>query len=218
MIVLPVGDDAHSRPLAPTGDVVDLSEPSGETDEDLVRYLHRISFTDASSKLICLADFDPRSWQALALSEGLAAKRAVDTAQTSKIVELKSVAAAQAKKTAELEEVYSNLKLMKENMIASYRRLTEKYKRLEEKANSIECEKADAAEAHTTQLAEVEEKLVKETRDYTDYHWDVRHSFHEFHEVLKASLGELGACCLPFPTKNLERVVFHSLSVGLRRK
>jgi hypothetical protein len=49
MIVLPVGGDARSRPLAPTNNVIDLNEPSGETDEDLMRCLGCVSFTDASS-------------------------------------------------------------------------------------------------------------------------------------------------------------------------
>jgi hypothetical protein len=202
MIVLPVGDDTRSRPLAPTVDVVDLTEPSGETDEDLVRCLRHASFSDDSSKLICFADFDSGSWKALTLSEGLSTKRAVEATHASKIVKLELVDVAQAKRIAELEEACANLKLKKENVTTGYRRLAEKYKRLEEKATAIEREKADAVEAHATQLAEVEEKLAKEMQDYTDYHWDVRHILHELHEVLKASLGEVGARCLPFPVKN----------------
>jgi hypothetical protein len=46
------------------------------------------------------------------------------------------------------------------NVIAGYRRLSEKHKRLEEKA---EREKAEAVEAHTSQLARLNEELAKET-------------------------------------------------------
>jgi hypothetical protein len=203
MIVLPLCDDACLWPLAPTDDAVDLMEPSGKIDEDLMRCLHRVSFVDASSKLICFADFDPRSWEALTLSEGLAAKRAVETAQASNVAELESVAAAQANRILELEEGYANLNLKKENVTSSYRRPSEKYKKLQEKANAIEREKSDVVEAHTTQLAEVEEKLVKLTQDYRDYHWDVQHCLRELHEVLMALLGEVGARRLPFPAMNV---------------
>jgi hypothetical protein len=48
MIVLHVGDDTHSQPLAPTNDVIVLTEPSGEADENLVCCLLRVRFTDAS--------------------------------------------------------------------------------------------------------------------------------------------------------------------------
>jgi uncharacterized coiled-coil protein SlyX len=82
------------------------------------------------------------------LSEDLAAKRAAETAQASKTVKLESVAVAQAQRITELEGANANLKLEKENVIADYRRLAEKYKKLEEKSNAVSREKADAAEAH----------------------------------------------------------------------
>jgi hypothetical protein len=141
MIVLPVGDDTRSRPLAPTVDVVDLTEPSGETDEDLVRCLRHASFSDDSSKLICFADFDSGSWKALTLSEGLSTKRAVEATHASKIVKLELVDVAQAKRIAELEEACANLKPKKENVTTGYRRLAEKYKRLEEKATALNVKK-----------------------------------------------------------------------------
>jgi uncharacterized coiled-coil protein SlyX len=129
-------------------------------------------------------------------------KRVVETTQVSKIAELEAVVAAQAQRIAKLEEAYANLKLENENVTAIYRRLADRYKKLEEKASAIECEKPDVAEAHAAQLVEVEERLVKETQDRTDYRWDVRHSLCELHEVSKVSLREVGARCLTFPTKN----------------
>jgi hypothetical protein len=57
-------------------------------------------------------------------------------------------------------------------------------------------------EVHAAQLGEVEQKLAKETQDYTDYHLNVRHDLRELHEVLKASFREAGACCILFPAKN----------------
>jgi hypothetical protein len=57
-IVLPVGDNTCSQPLAPTNDVIDLMEPSGEADEYLVHCLWHVSFTDASSKLLLFVDSD----------------------------------------------------------------------------------------------------------------------------------------------------------------
>jgi hypothetical protein len=47
--VLPIGGDARSRLLAPIDDVVDLTKVMRETDEDLMRCLHCISFIYASS-------------------------------------------------------------------------------------------------------------------------------------------------------------------------
>jgi uncharacterized coiled-coil protein SlyX len=76
----------------------------------------------------------------------------------------------QAQRIAELEEAYTSLKFEKENVTTSYRKLSEKYKRLEEKA---EPEKAEATEVRVSQLAELEDQLAKETHDYTDYRWDV---------------------------------------------
>jgi hypothetical protein len=51
VIMLPIDYSAHSRPLAPTADVIDLMEPSGEADEDLMHCLQRVSFKNASSLL-----------------------------------------------------------------------------------------------------------------------------------------------------------------------
>jgi uncharacterized coiled-coil protein SlyX len=132
-------------------------------------------------------------------------KKVTETVQASKIAELELVAAAQAKRIAELERVSTNLKLEIENVTAGYQRLAEKYKRLEEKANALERKKTNMAEVHTTKPAQVVERLTKEMQDYMDYHWDVRHNIRELHKVLKASLGEVGACCLPFPSESASR-------------
>jgi uncharacterized coiled-coil protein SlyX len=126
----------------------------------------------------------------------------METAQASRIVELESLEATQARRIVKLEDARANLKLEKQNVTVGYRRLVKKYKRPEEKANVVEHEKTDATEAHAGQLAEVDEKLAKETQDYTDYCWDVRHSIHELHKVMKASLRKVGVRCLPFPAKN----------------
>jgi uncharacterized coiled-coil protein SlyX len=83
--------------------------------------------------IIFFAGFDPRSWLALALSEGLAARRSVETVLAKRIAELESVEAAQATRIVELEEACANLKLKKGNVTAGYRRLANKYKRLEER-------------------------------------------------------------------------------------
>jgi hypothetical protein len=78
-------------------------------------------------------------------------------------------------------------------VIAGYRRLTDKYKKLEAKANALEHEKAEALEIH---------EVLKETQYYIDYRLSVQLGLHEIHEVLKALFGEVGACCLTFPARN----------------
>jgi hypothetical protein len=52
----------------------------------------------------------------------------------------------------------TNLRLEKENVTIGYWRLSEKHKALVER---VEREKAELAEAHTTELAEVKEELDK---------------------------------------------------------
>jgi hypothetical protein len=95
-----------------------------------------------------------------------------------------------------------NLKLEKENVTTGYRRLASKYKKLEAKVNVLEREKTDIAEVNVGELNEIEEKLAKEMWDYTDYRWNVQHGLRELHEVLKASLWEVGERCLRFLAKN----------------
>jgi hypothetical protein len=56
--VLHVGDVAHSQPLAPTTDVIDQEEPSGEGEEDLAHYLQRVSFGNASFVVLFFAVSD----------------------------------------------------------------------------------------------------------------------------------------------------------------
>jgi uncharacterized coiled-coil protein SlyX len=89
----------------------------------------------------------------------LAAKRATEAAHADKNAKLESMVNTQAQKIAELKAACANLKLEKENMMAGYRRLLEKHKMLIERT---EWEKAELAEAHTTELAGVKEELDKE--------------------------------------------------------
>jgi phage host-nuclease inhibitor protein Gam len=91
------------------------------------------------------------------------------------------------------------LKLKKENVIAGYQRLSEKHKELGEKA---EQEKAEIAEAHTVELAEVRDELAKETQGYMDYCLYVRQCLRDLHEMLAASFGEVMVQWLPFLTRN----------------
>jgi uncharacterized coiled-coil protein SlyX len=91
----------------------------------------------------------------------LAARRAAEIAQASKIAELESEVSTQTKRIADLEEAYASLELEKENVTAGYRRLAGKYKKT---CRKTECEKPDAAKAHMAQLAEVDKKLAKETK------------------------------------------------------
>jgi hypothetical protein len=78
-IVLPVDDGAHSWPLAPTADVIDLTEPSGEADEDLVHCLLHVSLENASSccdvRFFVFLYSNLDLLQALILSEGLVVRK-----------------------------------------------------------------------------------------------------------------------------------------------
>jgi hypothetical protein len=81
----------------------------------------------------------------LALSEKLRAKRASESAQVVKNVELEVVMRSQAKKITELEMAYADLKCQKDNVTTGYRRLAAKHDAFTEKA---EQEKTKLAEAH----------------------------------------------------------------------
>jgi NADH dehydrogenase/NADH:ubiquinone oxidoreductase subunit G len=129
----------------------------------------------------------------------LAAKRVVEVAWVSKNAELESVIYAQDQKIAKLVKAYANLRLQKESMTAGYRRLSKKHKELGVKATQ---EKAEIAEAHVAELAEVRDELAKETEGYMDYRLNVRHRLRDLHEMLATSFGEVKARCLPFPTRN----------------
>jgi hypothetical protein len=85
------------------------------------------------------------------LLEGLAARRSVE--------------ATQAKRIIELEEARANLKLTKGIVTTSYRRLTNKYKRLEEKPNALEREKTDAVEVVTPRFQEMKRSLCTFAQD-----------------------------------------------------
>jgi hypothetical protein len=69
MIVLPVDDGARSRPLAPITNVIDLTEPSGEADEDPVHCLRHVYLVGGSRR------------------------KSVETAQAKMIVELEEACA-----------------------------------------------------------------------------------------------------------------------------
>jgi chromosome segregation ATPase len=121
------------------------------------------------------------------------------------------------KKIAELEEANANLKIEKESVVASYCRLASKYKDVEAKVKAIEKEKVKVEKSCTTQVAEVEKKLVKEVEDYMDYRLKFWRSLRALHEIFVSSLGEIGARCLPSPPP--QRVLrMRNFSAGLRTK
>jgi hypothetical protein len=112
--MLYAGDGTRPRSTALATELVDLTEPLGEADKDLVSCLCHVSYEKALFLLFVsvphLMGIIP---QALALLENLAAKRLEE--------------ASQARKIAKLEEAYTNLKIGKDSMAAGYRRLSDKY-------------------------------------------------------------------------------------------
>jgi uncharacterized coiled-coil protein SlyX len=170
MIVLDTGDGTRSRPIASATRLVDLMEPSGEVDKGLVSCLRRVSYRKALflffisvSPLISIIP------HVLVLSENLEVKRWEE--------------ASQAKKIAELNEAYANLKIEKESVGAGYRRLSDKYKKLEAKTKALKREKGEAEKLCVAQVAEVEKKLVKETNEYTKYSLEYRCSLLASHQT-----------------------------------
>jgi predicted nuclease with TOPRIM domain len=119
----------------------------------------------------------------------LATTRVAEATQASKNAELESVVSAQVQKIAELEVVYASLKWEKENIIASYRWLSDKYKMF--------VAKAELTETHAVEFDGVKEELDKETHDYTDYRLNVWRRLRGLHEVVASSFGEVKARCLP---------------------
>jgi hypothetical protein len=87
-IVLFAGDGTHSQSLAPTNDVIDLTEPTGEADEDLVRFMRHVSVRNATHELLFFTNSDLCFLQALNLSEGLTVRTLVEAAQAKKIAKL----------------------------------------------------------------------------------------------------------------------------------
>jgi predicted nuclease with TOPRIM domain len=124
------------------------------------------------------------------LSEDLRARKAAESAQTARNVELEAVVNSQAERIAELETVYADMKCEKESITAGYRRLSDKHKTLIEKA---EREKAKLIEAHATKLAMLQGDLDLETRIYTDYHQSVRCWLRELQETVALSFNEIQA-------------------------
>jgi uncharacterized coiled-coil protein SlyX len=73
-------------------------------------------------------------------------KKTVESAQADRNAELKSLVKSQAQNIAELKAACTDVKCEKENVMAGYRRLAEKYKALEK----ADREKAELAEAQVT--------------------------------------------------------------------
>jgi hypothetical protein len=104
----------------------------------------------------------------------------------------------QAEKITELEAVYTDLKHEKENVIASYQRLSEKHKTFTKKA---EQEKIKLAEAHVTKVARIQGELDGETQGYTDYCMTMCRHLCKLQETVASSFDEVKARCLPLPAK-----------------
>jgi uncharacterized coiled-coil protein SlyX len=136
--------------------------------------------------------------QALALSEKQREKRAAESVQVAKIVELEVVVRSQADKITELETTCGDLKCEKDKVTDGYRRLAEKHKSLAEKAEEDETR---LAEAHAVELTKLHADLDLETRNYTEYRQNVCRQLHELHETVASSFDEVKAHCLPFPDK-----------------
>jgi uncharacterized coiled-coil protein SlyX len=79
-------------------------------------------------------------------------KRAVESAQAARFVELESLVMLQAQKIVELKAACANLKCEKESVMASYQRLSDKHITLVEKADR---ENAELGKAHAMELAKV---------------------------------------------------------------
>jgi chromosome segregation ATPase len=94
--------------------------------------------------------------------ENLQVKKAADTLQAARNVELEALVKSQADKIAELEAFYADLKREKENIMAGYQRLSDEHNAITEKAKQ-------EAEAHTTEVARIQGELNEETQGYTDY-------------------------------------------------
>jgi hypothetical protein len=148
--------------------------------------------------LFVLALIDCLISRALALSEKQRAERAIKSTQIAKSAELEVLVRAQAKKIAEHEMAYTNLKCEKENVTTGYRRLAAKHDAFVEK---VEQEKAKLTEAHVVEVAKLHGDLDLETRSYTKYHQTVHHWLCDLHKIVASSFDEVQAQCLPFPDK-----------------
>jgi hypothetical protein len=94
-------------------------------------------------------------------------RRAAESAQVTKNVELEALVRSQAENIIELETAYKDLKRDKDNVTTGYRRLVAKHDAFVERA---EQEKMKLVEAHATELAKLRGDLDLETRNYTEYH------------------------------------------------
>jgi chromosome segregation ATPase len=112
------------------------------------------------------------------------------SARTARSAELEAVVNSQAKRIAELEMAYADLKCEKESINAGYRRLSDKHKILTEK---IEREKVELNESHGMKLAKLRGDLDLETRSYTEYRQSVCSWFCKLHETVSSLFNEVQA-------------------------
>jgi hypothetical protein len=125
-------------------------------------------------------------------------RKAAESTQTARIMELEAVVNSQVEKIAELETAYTDLKREKEIVAAGYRRLSDKHMALTEKA---EREKVELIETHATELAKLRGDLDLETCSYTEYHKSVCRWLCELHKTVASSFNVVQAWCLPFPKR-----------------
>jgi hypothetical protein len=147
-----------------------LDFPMEDLDEGLESCLHRISFVLPSYSYfyaIVLVLIDCSTSQTLAMLEKQCTRRAAESAQVTKNVELEALVRSQAENIIELETAYKDLKRDKDNVTTGYRRLVAKHDAFVERA---EQEKMKLVEAHATELAKLRGDLDLETRNYTEYH------------------------------------------------
>jgi predicted nuclease with TOPRIM domain len=128
-------------------------------------------------------------------------KRVTESARASRNAKLEALVKSQNQKIVKLEAPCADLNCKKENVMISYRRLSDKHTTLAEK---VEQEKTELAEAHLEKLAKVKEELDQETQGYTNYHLNVRGCLRQLHEVVASTFSELWAQCLPFLAWNLK--------------
>jgi phage shock protein A len=139
--------------------------------------------------------------QTLVLSKDQHKRWTTESARVAKSAELEVLAKSQAEKIAQLEKACADLKQEKESVTAGYWRLSEKHKTFTEK---IEQEKTNLAEAHTAEVAKIQEELNEETRNYIDYCLNVRHHLRELHEVVASLFEEAKEQCLPVPARGMK--------------
>jgi hypothetical protein len=166
-----------------------LDLPWENLDEDLECCMCRVSFVlPLYFHVIVLTLIDCSISQALALSEKQHAKRATESVQVVKNVELEVLVRSQAEKIAELETAYADLKREKDNVTTGYQRLAAKHDAFTEKAKQ---EKANHVEAHAAEVANLRGDLDLQMCSYTEYH--LHRWLHEHHEIVASSFVDVKA-------------------------